>query len=184
MTPSFETHFNRPCSDERGSGPVCPGFGGSRSRSALTGILEHQEDFPLGSNPPWRVWVYRLAPEAPLFKRMLTGSEAFLEPPGASGLRPCARTHLKMPSVTPICWMGRSINTGSLRVRVFEKVGNPFSRLKLYFGVYDYSVVKKVFLNHKKVGNRSREQPEGYLFKSYYTEALGRAIFLSLDCST
>ena len=39
--------------------------------------------------------VYRLAPEANLFRRMPTGTEAFLELLGVSGLRLCARTHLK-----------------------------------------------------------------------------------------
>ena len=34
-------------------------------------------------------------PEVPLFKRMPTAPEALLEPPAASGLRPCAQTHLK-----------------------------------------------------------------------------------------
>ena len=38
---------------------------------------------------------YRLAPEAPPFRGMPTGLEAFLKMPGACGLRPCARTHLK-----------------------------------------------------------------------------------------
>ena len=35
------------------------------------------------------------APEAPLFRGMLTGPDAFLEMPGACGLRPGAWTHLK-----------------------------------------------------------------------------------------
>ena len=52
-------------------------------------------DRPPGSNPLWRGWVYRLAPEAPLFRGMPTRPEAFLEPPGASGLRSCAQTHIK-----------------------------------------------------------------------------------------
>ena len=30
-----------------------------------------------------------------LFRGMPTGPGEFLEPPGASGLRPCAQTHLK-----------------------------------------------------------------------------------------
>ena len=50
---------------------------------------------PQGSNPPRRGYVYRLAPEELLFKGMLTGPEAFLEPPDMSRLWPCARTHLK-----------------------------------------------------------------------------------------
>ena len=35
-----------------------------------------------------------------------------------------------------------------------------------------------------KVDDRSRGQPEGSLFNSYYTEVWGRALLLSLDCST
>ena len=34
-----------------------------------------------------------------------------------------------------------------------------------------------------RVGDRSRGQPEGSIFNSYYTEVLGRALLLSLDCS-
>ena len=37
---------------------------------------------------------------------------------------------------------------------------------------------------NKVVGDRSRGRPEGSLFDSYYTEVLGRALLLSLDCST
>ena len=35
-----------------------------------------------------------------------------------------------------------------------------------------------------KVGDRSRGRPEGSLFNSYHTEVQGRALLLSLDCST
>ena len=50
---------------------------------------------PPGFNPLWRGWVYRLAPEAPLLRGMPTGSEAFLEMPGACGIRPCTWPHPK-----------------------------------------------------------------------------------------
>ena len=50
---------------------------------------------PPGFNPLRRGWVYRPAPEAPLLRGMPTGSEAFLEMPGACGLRPCAWPHPK-----------------------------------------------------------------------------------------
>ena len=36
----------------------------------------------------------------------------------------------------------------------------------------------------RRVGDRRRERPEGSLFSSYYTNVLGRALLLSLDCST
>ena len=35
-----------------------------------------------------------------------------------------------------------------------------------------------------KVGDLNRGQPEGSLFNSYNTELYGRALLLSLDCST
>ena len=41
------------------------------------------------------LWVYHQAPEPPFFKGMLKEPEVFLELPGVSGLRPCARTHIK-----------------------------------------------------------------------------------------
>ena len=47
-----------------------------------------------------------LAPEAPLFRRMLTGSKAFLEPPDMSWPQPCTRTHLKkglVPHLSVLC---------------------------------------------------------------------------------
>ena len=50
---------------------------------------------PPGFNPLRRGWVYRPAPEAPLLRGMPTGPEAFLEMPGACGLRPCAWPHPK-----------------------------------------------------------------------------------------
>ena len=50
---------------------------------------------PPGFNPLRRGWVYRPVPEAPLLRGMPTGSEAFLEIPGACGLRPCAWSHPK-----------------------------------------------------------------------------------------
>ena len=46
-------------------------------------------------NPLQRGWVYRPAPEAPFLRGIPTGSEAFLEMPGACGQRPCAWTHPK-----------------------------------------------------------------------------------------
>ena len=65
-------------------GRVCPRSGGSRS---LTGILEPQGAVPPDFTTLRRGWVYRLVPEALLFRGMQTGPEAILEPPGACGLR-------------------------------------------------------------------------------------------------
>ena len=73
-----------------GSGRVCPGCGGSRSRCALTGILEPQGAVPKSLTLLERDWVYRLVPAETLFKGMPTGTETFLELPSASGQWPCA----------------------------------------------------------------------------------------------
>ena len=40
------------------------------------------------------------------------------------------------------------------------------------------------YISKSKVGDRRRGWPEGYLFNSNYTEVYGRALLLSLDCST
>ena len=60
---------------------------------------------PLGS------WVYCLAPEAPLIRRMPTGSKVFLALPEACGLCPCDRTRLKMAlcQISPV--VERKTNT-------------------------------------------------------------------------
>ena len=58
-------------------------------------LIWPQEAVPPGFNPLRRGWVYRPAPEAPLLRGIPTGSEAFLEMPGACGLRPCAWPHPK-----------------------------------------------------------------------------------------
>ena len=50
---------------------------------------------PPGFNPLRRGWVCRPAPEAPILGGMPTGSQAFLEMPGACGLRLCAWLHPK-----------------------------------------------------------------------------------------
>ena len=78
-----------------GSGRVCPGFGGSRSRFALTGILEPQvtvsHALTLLGGARFIAWRLR----RPFFRGMPTGPEAFLGMPSVSGTRPCIRTHLK-----------------------------------------------------------------------------------------
>ena len=58
--------------------------------SVLGDFLQPQGFYPLRG-----CCVYRPAPEAPLIRGMPTGPWAFLGMPGACGLRPCARTHLK-----------------------------------------------------------------------------------------
>ena len=45
------SHFDRPCSSLHGSGRVCSGSAGSRSRCALTGILVLQRSVPQALNP-------------------------------------------------------------------------------------------------------------------------------------
>ena len=99
----------------QGSGQVCRGFPGSWSRCTLSGILEPQGAIPPGSYPSWGGWVYCLASEAPLFRRMLTGVKAFLESLGVSELWPCAQTHLKKSLVPHSSgrWVIRQIPTFS-----------------------------------------------------------------------
>ena len=41
-----------------------------------------------------------------------------------------------------------------------------------------------IYIYIYKLADRSRGQPEGFLFYSYYTNVLGRVLLLSLDCST
>ena len=78
----------------RGSGRVCLGSSGSRSRFALISILEPQETVPSGSNSPWGakfiVWRRRRS-----FLGEPDRAQGILEPLGVSRLRPCARTRLK-----------------------------------------------------------------------------------------
>ena len=87
----------------------CPGSAGCRSRPsdmnscrqafmfgrAKTGILEPQGSVPqtltLLRGARFVAWRQR----CPFFRGMPTRLKAFLEPPGVSRLRPCARTHLK-----------------------------------------------------------------------------------------
>ena len=85
-------HFGRPCWSVHEFGRMYPG---SAEEAHLTQILEPEKAVPPGSNHPWKGKVYCLAPEAPLFWRMPTGSEAFLEPPSVSGLLLFAWTRLK-----------------------------------------------------------------------------------------
>ena len=85
---------------------------------------------PPDFNPLRRGWVYCLAPEAPLLKGMPTGSEAFLEMPGACGLRPCAWPHpKKRPCAILVRLVGRKTNTisyshqpGVIRTNCFSAV--------------------------------------------------------------
>ena len=79
-----------------GSGWVCSGSSGNRSRFALTGILGPQ----------------RAAPQALtlLFSGMPTWPEA-LGMPGVSGLRPCARTPPQRPCAILVQLVGWKTNT-------------------------------------------------------------------------
>ena len=78
LWPCARTHLKRPCA-------TLVQLGGQLTntvwspRFALTSILKPQGAIPLGSNPLWRGWVYRLVPEAPLFSRMPMEPGAFLE---------------------------------------------------------------------------------------------------------
>ena len=110
------TYFGRACWSVYVSGRMCPGSSGNWPRCSLTRILESQRTVSLGTNPPWRGYVYRLALEALLLGRMSTGPVAFFEPPGVSRLRPCTRPHLKkkgLVSYSSGWWDIRQIPTSS-----------------------------------------------------------------------
>ena len=75
-------------------------------------FLRPQGTFPPGFYFLREGWVHRPAPEAPLIKGMPTGPYAFLEIPGACGLRPCAWTHPKkaLCHTCPLGGTSRSIS--------------------------------------------------------------------------
>ena len=72
--------------------------------SAPGDFIRPQGAFPPGFYP--LRWGHRSAPEAALIRGMPTGPLSFLEMPGACGLRPCARAHLKKGLVPhlPVRW--------------------------------------------------------------------------------
>ena len=77
----------------------------------MINFLEPQGAVPPGFNPLWRGWVYRPAPEAPLFRGMPTGSEAFLELPLVLGFGPATGPTLKTALCHIRTLVGRRINT-------------------------------------------------------------------------
>ena len=96
----------------------------TRSRLPDVGVEEtqhsrHAADPPRASGRavpealtlPEKGWVYRLAPEVPLFRGISINPEAFFKPPGVSRLRPCALTHLKkgLGLNSSGCWVIRQI---------------------------------------------------------------------------
>ena len=70
--------------------PIQPGMSLLRWQSVMTGILE-----PQGAVPQALILFGGVGFIAWRLRRMPTGSEAFLELPGVSGLQPCAWTHQK-----------------------------------------------------------------------------------------
>ena len=103
-TPFIGTHFGRPCLSVHGSGLVFHGSGGNRSRPSdmdfaksvfMSGASRPASSSLRGPSPQALILrgggkVYRRALETTLFRGMPTGPEAFLEPPGVSGLRSSA----------------------------------------------------------------------------------------------
>ena len=95
----------------RGSGRVCLGSGGNRSRASdmdsrkpafmscmlRPALLESQGAVPLGSNPLRRSLVYRLARKTTLFRGIPTALKAFLEP--CVGYSPAPGSHNKKKAV-------------------------------------------------------------------------------------
>ena len=56
-------------------------------------------------------------------------------------------------------------------------VNSMHMRMCMYIYIYIYTYISKL-------GDRSRGRPGGSLFNSYNTEVKGKALLLSLDCST
>ena len=59
-----------------------------------------------------------------------------------------------------------------------------FFQILIEYRLEHVRVWKLFEVNVSKVGDRIRGWPEGSLFNSFYTKMLGRALLLSLDCST
>ena len=76
------TRLSHPCWSVHGSGQVCSGSVDSRSRFALTGILEPQGTVSSGSNLPWRGYGSSPGTRGTIFRGMPTGHETFLRMPG------------------------------------------------------------------------------------------------------
>ena len=67
----------------------------------------------------------------------------------------------------------------------WSELGNPFVSHKLC-GFYVSQFLRQILAlgTYHLVGNSNRGRPEGFLFNRYYTKVSGRALHLSLDCST
>ena len=78
-----QTHLKRPCATlvrlaGRSSNiPWSATISRCRSRCAVIGILEPQAAVHTSSNPLWSAWVYRSAPDAPIFRGMPTEPKFF-----------------------------------------------------------------------------------------------------------
>ena len=119
LDPVDGSHFGRPWYQSHGFDRVCHVSGDGNqprlpsirvTRLRLT-FLEPQGTSLLGSTPPWKGLVYRLAPEAPVLRGMPTGPETFWGMPGVSRLRPCTRIYLKRPCATLTHLEGCATNT-------------------------------------------------------------------------
>ena len=107
--------LDRLCWSVHGSGRVCSDSADSRSRFALTGILE-----PQGSVNP----VLNLLGGVMFITwwlRQVMRSKAFLRMLGVSWLRPWARTYLKWPCAKLVRLVGQKTNTDECVCIVSER---------------------------------------------------------------
>ena len=110
LFPVDGSHFDRPWYQQHGSCRVCLISGRA---SSLKGPFPRLWPSSRGLSFSPGAW------GAPFFGGMPTGLEAFLEPPGASRLRSCARTYIKKGLVPHSSgWWGRKTNTIKLAASI------------------------------------------------------------------
>ena len=99
----------------RASGQVFPGSSCSRSRFALTGILEPHGAFPKALTLVWGARFMASRLRRPFIRQCQRDQKQFFGMPGVSGLRPWARIHLKRPRVILVRLVGRKTNPDNLQ---------------------------------------------------------------------
>ena len=84
----------------------------------------------------------------------------------------------------PTPWNKKRWKGKKKKRKEFFRRTRKFLETKPYSRNFCTNKVSRVVVSKSKVGDLSRGRPEGSLFYSYYTEVYGRALLLSLDCST
>ena len=127
------TQFGRPCWSVHGSGRVCLGPSGSRSRCCLTGILGPHGALPQALTHLGEARFIALGLRYPFFRGMPTGPEALLGLPRVSGLWSWVRTHLKKPCAILVGSMGRMTNTDFIPAVKLDRFGRTLLYKHFYF---------------------------------------------------